>query len=55
MKRRIVIPNSEMHPLPGESQADAIVAILEAAGWSDISNTKDLAGLPRVTAATWKQ
>jgi methylase of polypeptide subunit release factors len=39
----------------GESQADAIVAILEAAGWSDISNTKDLAGLPRVTAATWKQ
>jgi len=24
MKRRIVIPNSEMRPWPGESQADAI-------------------------------
>ena len=24
MKRRIVIPNSEMHPWPGESPADAI-------------------------------
>ena len=24
MKRRIVIPNSELRPWPGESQADAI-------------------------------
>ena len=24
MKRRIVMPNSEMYPWPGESQADAI-------------------------------
>jgi release factor glutamine methyltransferase len=39
----------------GESQADAIAAILEAAGWSDIVNTKDLAGLPRVTTASRKQ
>lgn len=36
----------------GSQQADAVSAILTAAGWADIRTVNDLAGLPRVTVAT---
>lgn len=36
----------------GADQADAVAAILAAAGWSAVTNVRDLAGLPRVTIAT---
>lgn len=35
----------------GADQADAVAALLEAAGWTEIRCDNDLAGLPRVTAA----
>jgi len=35
----------------GETQQDAVAAILAADGWQDISHVKDLAGKPRVTIA----
>ena len=36
----------------GDKQADPVAAILDAAGWSEIENVNDLAGLPRVTIAS---
>ena len=35
----------------GETQAASVAAILGSEGWVDIRNTRDLAGLPRVTSA----
>lgn len=37
----------------GAEQPDDVAAILEAAGWIDISGHKDFAGQPRVTVARW--
>jgi release factor glutamine methyltransferase len=50
----VINPGGKLLLEHGESQAGAVAAILETAGWCDISNTKDLAGLPRVTTATRK-
>jgi release factor glutamine methyltransferase len=37
----------------GADQRDNVAAILEAAGWVDISSHNDFAGHPRVTVARW--
>ncbi len=48
----IVQPGGALLLEHGADQEDAVAAILRAAGWQDIRCTRDLAGLPRVTAAT---
>lgn len=38
----------------GDRQSEAVAGLLRAANWSDISVHEDLAGIPRVTSAAWK-
>lgn len=48
----IVQPGGTLLLEHGANQADAVAAILSAAGWEDVRCTQDLAGLPRVTTAS---
>jgi len=47
----VLMPGGTLLLEHGAEQADAVAAILRAAGWTDVTNVSDLAGLPRVTIA----
>jgi len=51
--RAHLLPGAWMLVEHGHDQADAIAALLEAAGFTDTKMQRDLAGLPRCSAARW--
>lgn len=47
----VLVPGGPLFIEHGAEQADDVAGLLEAAGWQEIRLHRDLAGLPRVTAA----
>ncbi len=47
----VLVPGGPLFIEHGAEQADAVAGLLQAAGWEQITLHRDLAGLPRVTAA----